>query len=150
VSDDPLVVTVFVDSVKTEVTHHAGEGVALLTAYSARLSALTFGQAVVGFAQGRTKVALTRSYGPVPPFLPDDLPPAPAIVRVCIRGERAELTGQAAEAVALLTTHADALNRIPVGRCVIHFAHGRATIDMTESLPSVRLAPSASPCQEIP
>jgi hypothetical protein len=67
--------------------------------------------------------------------------PGPLGVTVSIRTERAELTGQAAEMVALLTAYADRLNAIPVGRAVIDFAHGRVKIDLTESLPSVRLAP---------
>jgi hypothetical protein len=67
--------------------------------------------------------------------------PAPLVVTVQIRSEAARLRGQAAEAVALLAAYADRLNAIPVGRAVIDFAHGRVKIDLTESLPSIRLVP---------
>jgi hypothetical protein len=66
--------------------------------------------------------------------------PDPLVVTVLIRTERAEMSGQAAEAVALLAAYSDRLNAIPVGRAVIDFAHGRVKIALTESLPSVRLA----------
>jgi hypothetical protein len=65
----------------------------------------------------------------------------PFVVTVSIRSASADLTGPAAEAVALLAAYADRLNAIPVGRAVIDFAHGRVKIDLTESLPSIRLAP---------
>ena len=63
----------------------------------------------------------------------------PFVVSVLIRSEPARLTGQAAEAVALLTAYAERLNAIPVGRAVVSFSQGRVRVEIAESLPSLRI-----------
>jgi hypothetical protein len=70
-----------------------------------------------------------------------DSVPEPLVVTVLIRSTPAELSGQAAEAIALITAYADRINAVPVGRAVISFAHGRVKVEIAESLPSPRLAP---------
>jgi hypothetical protein len=53
-------------------------------------------------------------------------------------GERFELSGKAALIIARLAARAEWMNETPVGRVVLHFAHGQVKPELTESLPAIR------------
>ena len=70
--------------------------------------------------------------------MPRDTPPVPEIT-VQAGGESVRVTGRAAEIIGLLVLHAERVNTISVGRLVANFAHGKTNIELTESLPALRL-----------
>ena len=59
-------------------------------------------------------------------------------VTLTIGGETQVITGRAAEIIASVATVAPAVNATPVGKAVIHFAEGRAQLELRHSFPPLR------------
>ena len=56
-----------------------------------------------------------------------------------VGNKRFELNGRAAIILARLADRSDWLNETPIGRAVANFAHGELKLELTESLPAIRL-----------
>ena len=59
-------------------------------------------------------------------------------VTVAAGSEAGELTGQAAAMVALALKHAALINDTNVGQAVVHFANGKAHLELRRTLPPIR------------
>ncbi len=59
-------------------------------------------------------------------------------VTLTIGGETQTITGRAAELIASVAVHEAAINSTPVGKAVIHFAEGRAQLELRHGFPPLR------------
>ncbi len=59
-------------------------------------------------------------------------------VTLTIGGETQVITGRAAEIIASVATVAPAINAMPVGKAVIHFAEGQALLELRCSFQPLR------------
>ena len=59
-------------------------------------------------------------------------------VTLTIGTETRRITGRAAEILASVGLHAEAINATPVGKAVIHFAEGQAQLELRHSFPPIR------------
>jgi hypothetical protein len=50
------------------------------------------------------------------------------------------VAGRAGLLIAWIATHAERVNAKPIGRLVAHFAHRQLKLELTESLPAIRLS----------
>jgi hypothetical protein len=60
------------------------------------------------------------------------------VVMLTIGDETRVVTGRAAELLASVALHAEAVNATPVGKAVIHFAEGTARLELRQSFPPLR------------
>ncbi len=67
-----------------------------------------------------------------------DIRPGPSAVTVSAGTESVTVRGRAAVIIWLVVKSADLINTTNVGRAVVHFASGKAHLELRQSLPAIR------------